>query len=333
MPASGLPHDWPPAASWEMLRLRARLLQQVRAFFDARGFLEVETPLLSAEVAIDRHLDPFEVRPVRGGHPAGERLWLQTSPEFHMKRLMAAGGEAIFQIAHVFRQAEYGALHNPEFTMVEWYRRGDGLPQAMDLTDELCQTILGTAPAVRRSYAEAWQAAVGLDLHQADAADLAACARAHGISVGPEFEAADRDTWLHLLFAELVQPALAAAAPDRAAAVIVSHFPASQAALAEVAGEPPVAERFELFVNGIELANGYNELRSAAVLRQRNQQQNDHRHAAGKPRLPDPPWLLAAMEAGLPPCAGVALGFDRLVMLAAGASSLAEVLAFPAPRS
>ncbi len=325
--------DWQPTATWDVLRLRARLLRQVRDFFDARGFLEVETPLLSAEVAVDRHLEPFEVRPMPGGHPAGERLWLQTSPEFHMKRLMAAGGDAIYQVSRVFRQGEYGRQHNPEFTMVEWYHRDDRLDQAMDLTDELCRALLGTAPALRRTYAEVWEDAMGFDPHQADAAELAAWARAHRVAVGPEFDAADRDTWLNLLFAEVVQPTLVGTPADIPHAVLVSHFPASQAALAQVSGSPPVAERFELFVDGIELANGYHELRSAAVLRERNQLQNACRAASGLRTLPQPERLLAAMEASLPDCSGVALGFDRVVMLAARLDSLEGVLAFPAPRS
>lgn len=324
---------WQPTATWNVLRLRARLLRQVREFFDARGFLEVETPLLSAEAAIDRHLEPFEVRPMPGGHPAGEQLWLQTSPEFHMKRLMAAGGQAIYQVARVFRQGEYGRQHNPEFTMVEWYRCGDHLEQAMDLTDELCRALLGTAPAIRCTYAEIWEDAVGLDPHRADAAELSAWARAHQVAVGPEFDAADRDTWLDLLFAEVVQPTLAGTPADPLRAVLVSHFPASQAALAQVCGNPPVAERFELFVNGIELANGYHELRSATVLRERNQRQNAARAAHGLRTLPEPERLLAAMEAGLPDCSGVALGFDRVVMLAARLDSLEDALAFPGPRS
>lgn len=326
------PGDWRPTAAWEVLCLRARLLRQVREFFDARGFIEVETPLLSCEVAIDRHLEPFEVRPAPGGHPAGERLWLQTSPEFHMKRLMAAGGQAIYQLCRVFRQGEYGRLHNPEFTMLEWYRRGDGLDQAMDLTDALCQSLLGTAPALRRTYAEVWDEAVGLNPHQADATELAACARSHGVAVDPRFEA-DRDTWLNLLFAEIVQPMMARTAAEGSRAVLVSAFPASLAALAEVSGELPVAERFELFVDGIELANGYHELRSASVLRERNQLQNEYRVACGLQALPEPRRLLAAMEQGLPPCAGVAVGFDRVVMLAARAASLEDVLAFSGPRS
>jgi elongation factor P--(R)-beta-lysine ligase len=323
--------DFQPAASWENLRLRARLLRAVRQFFDGRGFLEVETPLLSADTVIDRHLDPFPVASGPGpqNSEALRPLWLQTSPEFGMKRLLAAGAQAIYQVTKAFRQGECGPLHNPEFTMVEWYRVGDAMQEGIRLLGELCESLLGRGPAETITYAEAFSWHVGLDPHAATAAELAARARSLNVSFPASLNAEDRDGWLDVLVAELVQPKLGVGRP-----MILYDYPASQAALACVRpGHPPAAERFELYVAGIELANGYHELTDPAVLRERNARTNGLRQSDGKPRLPDESRLLAAMEAGLPPATGVALGFDRVVMLAAGASDIRQVLAFPFDRA
>jgi elongation factor P--(R)-beta-lysine ligase len=356
------PKNFRPTASWETLALRAELLRKVRSFFDARAFLEVETPLLSADTVVDRHLDPFvtENSPLPLGEGPGVRgpgvrategsgfgvqdsdsdihhsafsihhssFFLQTSPEFAMKRLLASGGSAIYQIAKVFRRDESGPLHNPEFTMVEWYRVGDGMAEGMQLLGDLCETLLNRGPAERLSYRQAFEQHVGIDPLTADVARLKEAAVRLQINI-PESLADDLDGWLDLLLVERVQPHLGVARP-----AIVYDYPASQAALSRVRPEnPPVAERFELYVAGIELANGYHELTDAAELRRRNRRTNAQRRAAGKPELPEQSRLLAAMDFGLPPCSGVALGFDRAVMLAAGAKSLAEVIAFPFDRA
>ncbi|MCR4412890.1 MAG: EF-P lysine aminoacylase GenX, partial [Thermoguttaceae bacterium] len=250
---SGVPcrDDFRPTASWERLRLRAGLLQKVRGFFDQRGFLEVETPILSADTVVDRHLDPVAV-----DMPLGQgtrRYWLQTSPEFAMKRLLAAGGTALYQIARVFRADERGPLHNPEFTLVEWYRVGDDLDGGMALLSDLGECLFGRGPAERIAYAEAFERYVGLDPHAASAHDLAAAIRREGVPFPESLDRDDRDGWLDVLLVERIQPRLGWARPT-----ILYHYPASQAALAQVApGPPPVAERFELYVRGIELANGY----------------------------------------------------------------------------
>jgi lysyl-tRNA synthetase class 2 len=314
-----------------VLRLRAALLRQVREFFDARGFLEVETPILSADVVVDRHLDPMTtvLAPDARVPDRGRRLYLQTSPEFAMKRLLAAGGQAIFQITHAFRNGEAGRLHNPEFTMVEWYRVGDGLHAGMQLLSELAAALLGCRQAELLSYREAFARYVNIDPHTSSAADLAAVAQVKATSSLPALASNDRDGWLELLLVELVEPHLGQERPT-----ILFDYPASQAALARIrADDPPVAERFELYVRGIELANGYHELLDADVLRQRNAQNNAGRAADGKPTLPEESRLLSAMVAGLPDCTGVALGFDRLVMLAAGAKSVGDVMAFPIDRA
>jgi lysyl-tRNA synthetase class 2 len=312
------------------LRLRAELLARTRAFFATRDFLEVETPLLSADTVVDRHLDPLAVTlPLDPRRPrAGRAMWLQTSPEFAMKRLMAAGADAIYQITRSFRAGEAGPLHNPEFTIVEWYRRGDTIEDGMRLLSDLCQALLGLGAAELASYAEAFRTHVGIDPHRASYDELAAAARRHHLPLAQGFAGDDRDLWLNVLLAELVQPRLAVERP-----LILYDWPASQAALAQVHGDPPVARRFELFVRGVELANGYHELLLASELAQRIRLANDQRETDGKPRLPEASRLLAAMQHGLPDCTGAALGFDRVVMLAAGATTLAEVIAFPIDRA
>jgi lysyl-tRNA synthetase class 2 len=246
-----------------------------------------------------------------------------------MKRLLAAGGQAIYQVSRVFRREELGPLHNPEFTMVEWYRTGDGMSEGMQFTSDLCETLLERGPAERISYAESFRRYVGIDPHAADGPALAATVRACGIEPPASLATEDRDGWLDLLMVERIQPHLGTQRP-----VLLFDYPASQAALARIRPEgPPVAERFELYVAGIELANGYHELLDPAELRARNSQVNAQRKAEGKPVLPEENRLLAAMQAGLPPAVGVALGFDRLVMLAAGAKTIAEVVAFPFDRA
>lgn len=323
--------DFRPTASWENLQLRARLLERLRDFFARRGFLEVETPILSADTVVDRHLDPFSVALADGsaGSEAGRRLWLQTSPEFCMKRLLAAGGRAIYQVTRAFRQAEQGPLHNPEFTIVEWYRAGDGLAEGIQLLGELCEALLGRGPAEQVTYREAFERHLGLDPHVADIEAIVSAAGAPGVAVPASLRADDRDGWLDLLLVECIQPHLGTHRP-----VILYDYPPGQAALARIRPEkPPVAERFELYVSGIELANGYHELLDPAALADRNARNNALRKSDGKQALPEESRLLAAMQAGLPSAVGVALGFDRVVMLAAGAKRLDEVIAFPFDRA
>ncbi|MGA2798284.1 MAG: EF-P lysine aminoacylase EpmA [Thermoguttaceae bacterium] len=321
--------DFPPTASWENLRLRADLLRRLRDFFYMQGFLEVETPVLSSNTVIDRHLDPFHIEIPLGPEKAPRRMWLQTSPEFAMKRLLAAGAKAIYQISRVFREGEQGALHNPEFTMVEWYRAGDAMAEGMRFTSDLAEIMLGRGPARQISYREAFIEHAGVDPHSSDTAALIAATGKQGIQPPASLARDDRDGWLELLLIERVQPHLGLDRP-----VLLYDYPATQAALSLIRNDdPPVAERFELYVSGIELANGYHELLDPEELRLRNRENNRRRAAEGKPALPEQSRLLAAMESGLPPAVGVALGFDRLVMLVAGAKTLADVIAFPFDRA
>jgi lysyl-tRNA synthetase class 2 len=321
------PGTFAPTASLAVLQRRAELLRRLRQFFDDRGFWEVETPLLSADSVVDLHLDPLRVTlfdDPRSPH-VGRTMWLQTSPEFGMKRLLAAGATAIYQVTRAFRGAERGRLHNPEFTIVEWYRIGDHMPAGMQLLSELAECLLGRGPAEQMTFREAFVTHAGIDPHQATAAELIAVAEHRGLAQSASIRAEDRHAWLDLLLTACVEPHLGVARPT-----IVYDYPADQAALARVRDEqPPVAERFELYIAGIELANGYHELLDSAVLRERNRCVNQQRAADGKFTLPEDSRLLAAMHHGLPPCTGVALGFDRLVMLALGVNSLSEVVAFP----
>jgi len=268
------------------------------------------------------HIEPLRLE---GGE------FLQGSPELHMKRLLAAGATAIFQVTRSFRAGERGELHNPEFTIVEWYRTGDDMQAGMDLLDELMQSLLGTPAAVRTTYAEALERALGISPHTASIENLARCAATHGIAIPTGMPQQDRDEWLNLLLAARVEPQLGRDRPE-----IIYHYPASQSSLAKVVRSPDgydVAERFELYYRGIELANGFHELGDSSELRLRFEKVNAARAADGRQTLPMPQRFLAAMEQGLPDCTGVALGFDRLAMLAVGAKSIDEVVAFPRERA
>ena len=320
-------NDFLPSAPLENLRLRDELLRKLRSFFHDRGFFEVTTPTLSRDTVVDRHLDPYAAYPY--DHTDASSQFLQTSPEFHMKRLLVAGAEAIFQVCPAYRVGERGPLHNPEFTIVEWYRQGDDMSAGMALLSELLAQMLGCATASVVSYREAFQTHVQLDPLTADLASLhdAVGSTRDGRVAGPP--QLDRDGCLEWLFADRVQPHLQQP-------TIIYDYPASQAALAvirQVGVEPPVAERFELFFRGVELANGYHELLDANELAQRIAENNRLRRKDGKSPLPQSSRLIAAMHHGLPPCTGVALGFDRLAMLAVDCTSIDEIIAFSADRA
>ena len=326
-------YHWRPSADLSVLRLRAELLAQIRAFFAACGVLEVETPALSAAAITDPHLASFKTCYSGPGSQHGRPLYLHTSPEFAMKRLLAAGSGCIYQIARVFRDGEAGSRHNPEFTLLEWYRVGFDHHRLMDEVAELVGMLLAgrltLAEPERLSYRQIFQHHLNLDPHRATVADLAACAETRNISIPTGMPPDDPDPWLDLLLTHCVEPRLGSGR-----LTFVHDYPASQAALARLRpDDPPVGERFELYINGIELANGFHELGDAVEQRRRFAQENAARRAVGLPIMPVDEHLLAALEFGLPDCAGVALGFDRLVMLATRKTSLAEVLAFPLDRA
>ncbi len=328
--------DWQPQASWSTNRRRAELLAQVRAFFAARGLLEVETPLLSADTVVDRHLDPLVcVVPIDPREPnRGRRMFLQTSPEFGMKRLLATqtpeAPTGIYQITRAFRAGEAGPRHNPEFTIVEWYRVGDDYQAGQQLLSDLASELFG-AGAERLSYRDAFRQAADVDPLVDEVAILAAAAKRLNLAPPASLADDDRDGWLDLILAGAVEPQLGSERP-----VILFDYPPSQAALAQVrsvAGQPAVAERFELYYRGVELANGYHELLDPESLRQRSRRNNSLREFDGKSTLPEESRLLSAMRAGLPACCGAALGLDRALMLLAGVDHIDHVLAFPTDRA
>jgi lysyl-tRNA synthetase class 2 len=242
---------------------------------------------------------------------------------------LAAGATAIYQVTRAFRGGESGRWHNPEFTIAEWYRVGDGLDEGMQLLSDLADEMLRWGPADRLTYRDAFGMHVGVDPHIASCEELQDSARQHGLPIPAGLSIQDRDGWLDLLLVECVEPHLGRRRPT-----IIYDYPASQAALAIVRDDdPPVAERFELYVDGLELANGYHELLDPERLRRRNRVANEQRAADGKYRLPERSRLLSAMVAGLPPCTGVALGFDRLVGLASGVKGISEAMAFSVERA
>jgi len=320
--------DWRPSASADTLVIRARLLQRIRAFFQAREVLEVDTPLLSRATVTDPHIESFVVQESQQGMPR----YLHTSPEFAMKRLLAAGSGSIYQVCKVFRQGEAGRQHNPEFSMLEWYRLGFDHHQLMDEVESLLRELLdgyrSLAAGQRLSYRVAFQQYAGLDPLSASVTELQVAVKQHGIEV-IGLDEAHKDSWLDLLMTHVVEPALPQDGP-----VFIYDYPASQAALARIRqSEPPLAERFELYLGGMELANGFHELTDAQEQRQRFIVDLASRKVMGLSAVPVDERFLAALEAGLPPCAGVALGIDRLVMLAAGVKSITEVLAFDDARA
>lgn len=242
-----------------------------------------------------------------------------------MKRLLAAGSGSIYQLGKVFRNGEAGRRHNPEFTLLEWYRPGFDLHALMDEMDALMASLLGTPAAERLSYAEAFIRYAGIDPHAATAAELQRIASVEKFSESLSLAGDDRDGWLDLLLTHLVEPHLGKERP-----IFIFDYPPSQAALARIRpGNPPVAERFELYIDGIELANGYHELGDAREQRYRFEADRARRRDARLSDVPVDERLLAALEHGLPDCSGVALGVDRVLMIAAQARALDEVMAFP----
>lgn len=309
---------WGPSSPLELLRARAKLLSAIRVFFDEQGVLEVETPVLSRHATVDRHIDSFQTLDGR---------WLQTSPEFAMKRLLCAGSGSIWQLCKVFRLEEAGRHHNPEFTLLEWYRPGFDHHALMDEMETLLRRCgVDVAERFERlSYREAFLRHAGFDPFTASVADMQA--RAEQCSPPPaEGLGDDRDAWLDHFFGGVVSPALGAAAP-----CFIYDFPASQAALSRVRGD--IAERFELVWRGVELANGFHELAEAREQAQRFAAEQAWRAAHGKAVPPSDISLIAALQAGLPDCAGVALGVDRLLMLLTQAPDLSTTLSFDWPRA
>ena len=318
--------NWQPTATIGTLRERARLIATVRAFFAARGIWEVETPVLGQGGSTDVHL--VSLSSLARTDKGQRKLWLQTSPEFHMKRLLAADSGPIFQLAKSFRDGEVGARHNIEFTMLEWYRPGFTLAQLIEETTALVEHVLpqSPGPVVYYRYRELFHRHLEVDPFTTSLVTLRSLAAERGNMSAQALAEEGRDTCLDLLMGMVIEPTL-----GQQELSVVVDYPASQAALArrhQDADGEWVASRFELYLNGIELANGYDELTDAEEQRQRFDADNVERRRLGLPEVDVDAHLLAALEQGLPASSGVALGLDRLIQLALGKTRLEEVLAF-----
>lgn len=322
--------DWSPSATLDALRARARMLARIRAFFAAAGVLEVETPYAARCAGTDPALESLVTQWHGPGHAGGLPLYLHTSPEFPMKRLLAAGIGPIYQICKVFRDGERGRLHHPEFSLLEWYRPGWDYRQLMNEVADLVRDLLRRPdlPLAPITYRGLFRTRLGIDPWAVGIGKLQEQALKIGIS-GAESLDLDHDGWLDLLLTHCLEPGL-----GRGCLTFLCDYPPSQAALARVRlDEVPVAERFELYFEGVELANGFQELTDAAVQGERFRDDLETRQHQGRVTPPIDDALLAALTAGMPEGAGVALGLDRLLMAMIGASHIDEVLAFPIERT
>jgi lysyl-tRNA synthetase class 2 len=313
---------WRPSATLANLRERAKIIAKIRAFFAERNVLEVDTPLMSHCTVTDPYVVGIPAIFKTYGTEQEKICYLQTSPEYAMKRLIAGGSGSIYQICKAFRQGEVGQLHNPEFTMLEWYRMGFDHHALMDEMDALLQCVLQVQPAERFSYGELFQTHLGFNPHTISAAALAQYVTENQIPLNGVLS--DKDAWLDLLWTHCIEPNVGMERP-----IFLYDYPVSQAALAKIrAGQPALASRFEVYYKGIELANGFHELQDAAEQERRFINDLAFRKQHGLPQLPIDERFLAALTHGLPDCAGVALGVDRLVMLALGSQTVADVLSF-----
>ena len=310
---------WQPSAHLEILHQRTHLYNNIRQFFAERNVLEVETPILSTGCVPDVYIEPLYTDSQRN---PSKRLFLQTSPELAMKRLLAAGSGAIFQITKVFREGEIGRWHNPEFSLLEWYRPGFSQADLIEEISELLQRLWHCPPVECWSYCSIFEQYTDLHPLLSPLSTLQNYAIQLGFQNG---QTLDRDTCLQFILSHQIEPQLGKMCPT-----VIKDFPATQAALARKrVDNPQLAERFEVYLQGIELANGFYELTDPLEQRQRFEHDLAKRQAFNLPIYPLDERFLAALEAGLPDCAGVALGLDRLLMLIVGASHIHEVLTFP----
>jgi lysyl-tRNA synthetase class 2 len=317
--------DWQPSASLDHLKRRAQFLTEIRRFFYQRDVLEVDTPILSHAAPTAPYLDSFTTEYIAAG---GQKIscYLHTSPEFAMKRLLAAGLGDIYQIAKVFRNGEQGRHHSPEFTMLEWYRPSLSYHQLMTEVDDLLQIVVGLSPAVKMSYQTLFSQYLSIDVTDVEQDELKQYALSRIKSLPQDWQA-DKDGWLELLMSELIEPQLALSAQP----YIIYDFPASQAQLAKLHRSDDgavVAARFEVYAQGLELANGYDECLDAEELSQRFNKDNLLRQQQGKVTMPIDQHLIAAINAGLPACTGVAIGVDRLLMLKLNVNDINAVTSF-----
>lgn len=305
-------NSWQPTASIETLKQRAELIKKIRAFFDARNVLEIDVPLMAKHTVTDPFINSIATQ------YADQTFYLQTSPEYFMKRLLAFGSGDIYSLSKSFRDDELGRLHNPEFTLLEWYRIGYDHQLLMNEVNEFIQAILSCEPAQKFSYQAIFLDHLQLDPLTASLDELKQAGHQLNYSHIDE----NNDSWLQVLFTEYIEPNLIAP-------TFIYDFPASQAALAQLnPDDNRVAERFELYIDGIEIANGFHELQDAKLQQQRFEDNNQKRRQHNLPEQTIDKKFISALEHGLPNCSGVALGIDRLIMLALKKQSLANVLSF-----
>ncbi|GLX78098.1 elongation factor P--(R)-beta-lysine ligase [Thalassotalea insulae] len=316
---------WKTDLSWQVAKLRADYLNTIRSFFLEKNVVEVETPLLSQGTVTDVHLEAFDSRyDFLSSKCEGTHLFLQTSPEFAMKRLLASGYGSIYQICKAFRYEEAGRFHNPEFTMLEWYRIGFDHFHLMEEVSELLQQVLACKPASKISYQQAFQQYLNIDPLDTSLSELKQLMTEQNILGDWIAEETDHDVLLQVLFSECIEPKIGQQTP-----CFVYHYPSSQSALAKISAlDNRVAERFECYFKGVELANGFNELTDACEQVERFEKDNQHRRKLGKAEKPIDNRFIAALTEGLPQCSGVALGVDRLLMLALETNTIAETMTF-----
>ena len=320
--------SWQPTTTHEARVARAELLRTIREFFYARNVLEVDTPLLSNGTVTDEHLDAFDTQFNFASSGKPTTLYLQTSPEYAMKRLLCADSGSIYQVCKAFRHEGEGRWHNPEFTMLEWYRLGFDHFALMDEVDALLQETLATAPADKMTYQQAFQTYLNIDPLTADDDMLLKAMKEQKIDIHAP-QSLSYDSKLQLLFSYAIEPKIGIEKP-----CFIYDFPASQAALAKLSSDDErVAERFEVYYQGAELANGFNELSAEKEQRLRFETDNRKRDEHGLPTKPIDENFLSALDAGLPACAGVALGIDRLLMLKINAKHIQEVINFTVSRA
>ncbi len=323
--------EWQPTCTIDNLRLRAQLFQSIRCFFSARDVLEVETPLLGHACGTDPQLDFFTTDYI--AHPQRDTLFLQTSPEFAMKRLLAAGSGSIYQICKAFRNGESGRFHNPEFTLLEWYRVGFNLSELMDEVSELIQFLspgyLSLNAPQRFTYQDVFQRITGLDPLTFSYADYSAFALANGQPEALPICGYEHGLWLDFIFSHYIQPHL-----GQSALCMIYGYPACQSSLARLNSlNPLISDRVEVFINGIELGNGYYELTDANEQNRRFDEEIAIRLESNRPVTVKDKNLIAALEYGLPECAGIAIGLDRLLMVLTGSLTINDVLSFPVHRA
>lgn len=315
--------NWQATASPENLQKRAQLLAALRQFFAERNVLEVETPVLGKRTVSDVHLQSFDIP--AAAH-SKQSLYLQTSPEYAMKRLLAGGSGSIYQITKAFRQEEQSKQHNPEFTLLEWYRIGFSLDQLMDEVEELVRGLIQCQTIPRFSYQQLFETHLNFDPHSIDSSRLQEIAN-KSISISTK-QLTDTD-YLQLLMSHCIEPQL----PEQC---FVFDYPVAQAALARLGKSKngiTVARRFELYCQGMELANGYAELTDSTQQRARFEKDNAMREQISMTTIPADERLIDAMDHGLPECAGVAMGVDRLAMILCGSDSITDVISFPFDRA